>query len=138
MRQSNQELLLRTKVLIIFIENFIFWGITFLLYNFVLSILKIDRFHPWYFRLFIYILYFVFSEFYFKKTLLMKFFNIHLTQKNMSKPFSIWTFIIYTIFIFLDRFVLVVFYMFGIFMLRTEKGLLISERFSGLRWLEKR
>ena len=131
---KNKNLSLKTKVIILFIEYFIFFGVSSVLYNLTISILEVERFYPWIFRLFIYLIYYAFAEFYFNKTLCMSMFGVSIL--NRKKGHFSKSFLTYTLLAFFDRFLFIIFYMFGV-LLNYEKNLLLSEKHSGLRWIKK-
>ena len=129
--KKNKNLSLKTKVIILFIEYFVFFGVSSVLYNLTISFLEVDRFYPWFFRLFIYLVYYVFVEFYLNKTLCMSIFGVSISNRKKGHFSS--SFLKYSLLALFDRFLFLIFYMFGV-LLNYDKGILLSEKYSGLRW----
>ena len=129
----NKNLSLKIKVIILFIEYFIFSGITIFLHNIFTTVLEIDRFYSLLFVIFIYLIYYFLAEFYFNCTLCMRMFGVYITNKKEKKINS--SFLIYTLLVFFDRTILIVFYMLGVIL--NYEGLLLSEKYSDLKWVRK-
>lgn len=122
---------LRLKLLIIFVDYIIIIAIVSIISN--LSVVRLEQNHPWLFRLVIYLIYYVFSEYFFRKTLGMKFFGVFIFNKKSDSLNK--RFLIYSLLIFFDRFLLLVIYIFRLLFF-TDKKLLNSEKYSGLRWIK--
>lgn len=129
---SPAILSLKLKLLVIFIDYIIIIAIISILNN--TPVLTLEQEHPWLFRLFIYFLYYVFPEYFYKKTLGMKFFGVFIFNKKTNSFKT--RFLKYSLLVFFDRFLFLVIYTFGV-LLSTDKNLLISEKFSGLIWKKK-
>lgn len=127
--EIQENLSLRLKLIILFIDYIIIIGIISIL-DF-LSITGLEQDYAWLFRLSIYFLYYVFPEYVFKCTLGMRLFNVSLKTKTF-KDFKK-RFFLYSVLVFFDRCLLLVIYIFGVLLL-TNKNLLLSEKYSGLRW----
>jgi hypothetical protein len=126
------EISKKSKVIIMFIDYiFIIALISILNSSSILSFLEIDT--PWLFRLLIYFLYYTLTEFYFNRTLGMKLFGVSIKfskQIRLNKSF-----LIYSTLVLFDRVLLLVFYIFQV-LLQSDKKLLISEKYSGFRWVK--
>lgn len=125
-----KNLTLKSKLIILFIDYIIIIIIISFLEK--ASITGLEQHYPWFFRLFIYILYYVIPEFFFKKTLGMRILKVKITDNNENKDF-VTRFLIYTFLIFLDRFFFLIFYLFSAMMMFNNK-LLLSEKLTNLRW----
>ncbi len=127
--QSNYKgLSIRLKLIILFIDYIIVISL--------ISILdltfKLGEKNPWIFWASVYSIYYVLPELYYNRTLTMKFFGVKIgkTQNRLNR-----TFLLYSFLIFLDRIVLLIIYIFRL-LLQGKSNLLISEKYSGLRWLK--
>jgi len=125
----QESLSLRLKVIILCIDYMIF-GVVISVLDF-LPVTGLEPVYAWLIMLSIYLLYYVFPEYVFKCTLGMRLFNVSLKRKTF-KDFSK-RFFLYSVLVFFDRFLLLVIYIFGVLLL-TNKKLLLSEKYSGLRW----
>lgn len=126
----NEDLSLKQKLTILFVDYIIIIGIISILDS--VSITGLERDYVWSFRLSVYFLYYVFPEYFFKRTLGMKLFGVSLKMEIALKSFEK-RFLLYSILVFFDRFLLLVIYIFGTLLL-TDRNLLLSEKYSGLRW----
>ena len=135
--KNNNEvsLSLKDKVIILFVEFFVFAGISTLLYNFFLYVIGAESFYPWHFRGFMYLIYFVLFEFFFNQTLCMIIFRVAISNRR-KKEFNM-PFLKYGLLVFFDRFLFIIIYMYGV-MFRVKRNLLLSEKLSGLRWERKK
>lgn len=125
------EISKKLKVIIIFIDYiFIITLISLLTNKSFASILDIDM--PWLFRFLIYLFYYVLMEFCFNKTLGMKLFGVSIRSKNQRKLDK--SFLTYSVLVLFDRVLFLVIYIFQI-LLFSNKKLLISEKYSGFRWV---
>lgn len=127
---SKMILSLRTKLLILFIDYLFIICIIFLLKS-LLSI-KLGFSYSLLLWLFTYIMYYALPEYYFRCTLGMRLFKVSIKSKDLNNFKK--GFLLYSILVFFDRFVLLIFYIFGVLFF-TEKKLLISEKYSGFRWI---
>ena len=125
---------LRLKVIILLADFFLFFGVVSLSYELLISILEVDRYHPWLFRLFMYLIYYTLSELFFNRTLGMTLFGVSLSDRENGEMDK--SFFKYSLIVFVDRVLLTVVYMFGV-LFRSDKKLLMSEKYSGIRWVKK-
>ena len=128
-KKSEQNLSLRLKLIILFVDYIIIIIITSILDY--LSITGLEQDYAWSFRLSIYFLYYVFPEYAFKRTLGMRLFKVSLKAKTLEDFKK--GFLLYSALVFFDRFLLLVVYIFGVLFL-TNRNLLLSEKYSGIRW----
>lgn len=127
---SKMILSLRTKLKILFIDYLFIICIISLLKS-LLSI-KLGFSYSLLFWLFIYIMYYVLPEYYFRCTLGMRLFKVSIKSKDLNNFKK--RFLLYSVIVFFDRFVLIIFYIFGVLAF-TDKKLLISEKYTGFRWI---
>jgi len=132
MTEKHKEISNILKLKILFTDYFIIIFLIFILNDLMKSILGIERGYPWLFRLLIYSIYFFLSELYFNKTLGMNLFGVSIVNKKKGKITK--GFVIYSFIALLDRFILMIIYIFRV-LFQSEKKLLICEKFSGLRWV---
>lgn len=125
----QQNISLRLKLIILFVDYIIIIGIISIFDS--LSITGIEEDYPWLFRLSIYFFYYVFPEYIFKYTLAMRLFNVSLKSKK-TMDFKR-EFLIYSVLVFFDRFLLLVVYIFRV-LFYSNRNLLLSEKYSGLSW----
>tara|TARA_R110002072_G_scaffold99971_4_gene219822 strand:- start:2441 stop:2842 length:402 start_codon:yes stop_codon:yes gene_type:complete len=128
---KSKILTIKDKLIILFIDYMLF-GITFLITEDIFwSIPGLERQYPWLFRLFIFLIYFVFTEFYFGKTLGMKIFKVSINQNSYKSNIAFFKYSIIALF---DRTIFIVLiYIFRV-LFYSKNHLLISEKYSGLRW----
>lgn len=115
--------------MILFIDYIVF--ITTIAFLDKASITGLEQQYPLILWLFVYILYYVVPEYFFKKTLGMKMLKVKITDdenKHFRKRFLIYTFLI-----FLDRFIFLIFYLASAIMMFDYK-LLLSEKLTNLKW----
>ncbi|MBD1263175.1 hypothetical protein HZY62_21485 [Maribacter polysiphoniae] len=133
--QVNIALSNRLKLNILFVDFIIFSFLFLTIEGMIYSQVDFDRVFPWLFRLLIYFMFFTLSELLFNRTLGMRLFKVSLVNKKrgeLSKAFVKYSFLVV-----LDRFILIILlYFFRIFF-HSKKNLLISEKYSGLRWSRK-
>lgn len=130
--KSIRKLSNRLKLVILFVDYIIFAVLFLTIEDIVYSQLGIERVYPWLFRVLIYFIFYTLSEFYFNGTIGMKFFGVSIVNKKRGKLSK--SFIIYSLLVFLDRFLLLLLvYFFRVFFY-SKPNLLISEKYSGLRW----
>jgi len=126
------EISKKIKVIIIFTDYIFIIGLISILTNKILDpVLDVNR--PWLFRFIIYLFYYTLMEFYFNKTLGMKLFGVSIkgkSERKLDKPF-----LIYSVLVLFDRILFLVFYIFQV-LFYSEKKLLISEKYSGFRWVK--
>lgn len=125
----QERLSLKLKLIILFIDYILIISIISIL-DFC-SITGLEQDYAWLFWISIYFLYYVFPEYFFKSTLAMRLFNVSLETKNFKNFKN--NFFIYSVLAFFDRCLLLVIYIFGVLLL-TNKNLLLSEKYSGIRW----
>lgn len=122
------DLSLKYKLQILFTDYLI---IIFLIFIIDTIFPYFDDNFPWLFWLVIYIIFYSFPEYIFRKTIGMKIWNTEISDnrnKNFKKKF-----LLYSILVFLDRYVFLVIHLASAGMLFDRK-LLFSEKFSDLRW----
>ena len=125
----QQNISLRLKLIVLFVDYIIIIGIISIFDS--LSITGIEEDYPWLFRLSIYFFYYVFPEYIFKYTLAMRLFNVSLkSKKRMDFKRE---FLLYSVLVFFDRFLLLVVYIFRVLFF-SNRNLLLSEKYSGLSW----
>lgn len=134
--QENIETLSNKLKLIVLSLDYIIFSLLFLtIEEIVYSKLNFDRAFPWLFRLLIYFVFFTLSELIFNRTLGMRLFKVSLANKRIGKSSK--AFIKYSVLVIFDRFILIfLFYFFRVFF-QSKKNLLLSEKYSGLRWTRK-
>jgi hypothetical protein len=125
----TENLSLSLKVKILFLDYIILVVIISILDAIALT--GLEKEYVWLFWLSVYILYCVFPEFIFKRTLGMKLFKVSLKPKKLNDFKNV--FLLYSVLVLFDRFLILVVYLFGVLLL-TDRNLLVSEKFSGLRW----
>lgn len=124
------------KLLILFVDYAVF-GLLFLLLDFIVFFhLEIVKISGWFFIGLVYFLFFTLSEHFFNRTIGMKLFKVSIENKKRGELNK--SFIIYSLLIILDRFLLIVlFYFFRVFF-HSKENLLLSEKYSGLRWIKNK
>jgi len=120
------NLSLKIKVIVIYTDLIIVISIFGLLGIFSNS----EVIHTWTFRLLMYILYYVVPEYFFHMTIGMKIWKVKIGDSGNKNRFFL-----YSILIFLDRYIFLVFYLISILMM-YNKNFLLSEKLSKLRWLK--
>jgi hypothetical protein len=122
----------KRKAIILFIDYLIYSVSAQIFYELLCLILNKERFYPWIFRLFFFLIYFSLCELKFNRTVGMSLFRVELDNPN-AKKFGI-NFIIYSVASILDRTILVPIYALIAFL--NYKSKFISEKLSGLMWKE--
>lgn len=130
-KDKNDNLSIRIKVLILFVD-FTLFAILLSVIETFLSIFDIKVFNTWLFMLLIYFTFFTIPEFHFNRTLGMKFFKVLVTNRKSVKFDK--KFLVYSIFVILDRSFLLVFLHFFKALFHSKDNLLLSEKYSHLRW----
>ncbi len=125
----QENLSLKSKLAILFVDYIILIGIVCVLDAIALTGLEGD--YACFFWLAVYLLYYVFPEYIFKRTFGMRFFKVTLKSQNACN-FKI-QFLKYSVLIFNDRILLLIIYIFGV-LLQTDRNLLLSEKLSNFRW----
>lgn len=125
--QAN--LSLKSKLVILFFDYIILISIVSVLDAIALT--GLERDYAWFFWLAVYLLYYVFPEYIFKRTLGMRLFKATLKSQNVSN-FKI-QFLKYSLLVFIDRVFLLIIYIFSV-LLQTDRNLLVSEKLSNFRW----
>lgn len=126
------EITKKLKIIIIFIDYIFIITLISILTKSLTPILNIDT--PWLFRFLIYLLYYTLMEFYFNKTLGMSFLGVSIKNKNHRKLDML--FLTYSVLVLFDRVIFLVIYIFQV-LLCSDKKLLVSEKYSGFRWVKK-
>lgn len=129
---ENYELSMKSKVLILFMD--------YLMIILIISILRVFHIpfieeHSILFWFIVYVLYYVLPEWFFKRTLAMRFQGVHIVDLRNNS--SIKSFLIYSFLAFFDRIVFLIVYLI-VAMLMFDYRLLLSEKLSGLRWRKTR
>ncbi len=135
MDNNPHELSNKLKLAILFTDYLVF-SLLFLTIEYLFKAqlgLGID--YPWLFRLLIYFVFFTMMEFLFNCSLGMKLFKVSLPNRrncHLDKAF-----LKYALLIIPDRFILLILvYFFRVFF-HSRENLLLSEKYSGLRWVRK-
>lgn len=133
-RKNNgniKEVSIRSKLIILFVDYAIF-GLLLIFVDIFYSNLGFVKNCPWLSILLIYFMFFTLSELFFNRTLGMKLFKVLIINKKqgiLNRAFAIYSFLII-----LDRFLfLLIIYFFRVFF-HSKKNLLLSEKYSGIRW----
>ena len=128
MKKNSVSLIRKLGVLII--DFNIYQGFLGILYVSNNSLSAWYREEPILFALLFYLIYFVLSEYLFHRTLAMWIFGVsipHIRKKEKNK------FLKYSLLVFLDRNLFLIVYIFRV-LFSINNPLLISERYSGLKW----
>ena len=129
MKNSDINLKYRKKVIIIFIEYFVFSLFFQLTFNFFKTI-GFSNFIT--ILLLSYFIYYSLFEFLFNKSLVMRIFNVELDKQKKSNLH----FVLYSISSILDRTLFIPFHM--LLTMMNYENLLLSEKLSGIKWNLKR
>ena len=125
----------RTKIAILFVDFFMFALIFMIIEDIMYKYLGVEKVYPWIFRLIIYFVFFTMSEFVFNATIGMKLMKVSIVNRQKGRLNM--TFILYSLFVVLDRFLLFIFiYSFRVLMY-SNANLILAEKISGLRWSKK-
>ena len=130
MRTDNKTLKFKKKVTILFVDYFLFVAFSQIIYELICIILDIERFYPWYVRLFSFFFYYSLIELKFNKTLGMILFKAELDNPNQKK-LNI-KFIIYSLTSILDRTILLPIHM--LLAIMNYENLFLCEKLSGIKW----
>lgn len=122
------------KLKVLFADYFFIVFVAFIVDGILESNFGNDWLNPWLFRILIYLLVIFLPELYLNKTLGMKFFGVIIEGKKKGR--ISFQFAKYSILIFLDRYLFILVYIFRV-LLYSNASLLLSEKYSGLRWEKK-
>jgi hypothetical protein len=125
-----KSLTLKDKLVILFVDYIIVIGIILI----VTDLTKLGESNPWLFRFSVYLIYYFISELLFNRTFGMRLFNVAIDGKKVGQ-FNL-AFMKYSCIILIDRFVLLILYIFRMLFF-SNKILMLSENYSGLRWKKK-
>jgi hypothetical protein len=122
----------RLKLIILFVDYAIFSVLFLIIEDVFYNQIGFDKDYPWLFRLLIYFVFFTLPELFFNMTLGMRFFRVSIINKKKGELNK--AFIKYSLLVVLDRFLLILLiYFFRVFF-HSKANLLVSEKYSGLRW----
>lgn len=127
-QNKEKKLSLKFKLKILFTDYLLIIG---LISFFNIIFPHLDKNHPWFFWLCMYFIYYTCPEFFFKRTLGMRLWNVFIYNTRNSGFNK--KFLIYSIVVILDRFVFSIFYLASAIHMFDNK-LFLSEKISGLRW----
>lgn len=120
------------KLLVLFVDLALFAVYLSIIESLLLPIFGLEDLNTWSIVFLTYFLLFLIPEFYFNRTLGMKFFNVLIKNRRPGEINK--NFITYSILVIFDRFLLIILlYFFRVFFY-SNKNLLLSEKYSGLRW----
>ncbi len=133
MNSEEYKLKYRKKVVIIFIEYFVFALLFMQVFKYLKYTLELKEFSNFFLILFIsYFIYFSLFEFFMGKSLIMWFFKVELDKEKRTNVH----FLLYTISSILDRTICVPFHM--LLTILNYENLLLCEKLSGIRWKHKK
>lgn len=130
MNTTESKLKSKRKVIILFVEYFLFAAFNQIFYKLICLLLNKERFYPWYFMLFSFFVYYSLCEFKFNKTLGMQIFKVELDIPNVKKTNL--NFIIYSIASIIDRTLFLPIHM--LLAILNYENLLLCEKLSGIKW----
>ncbi len=133
LRTDNKILKFKKKVIILFIDYFIFAAFSQIIYELICVIFDKERFYPWYIRLFSFFIYYSISELKINKTFGMLFFKVELNNRSQNKMNL--KFIIYSLTSILDRTILLPIHM--LIAILNYENLFLCEKLSGIKWKYK-
>lgn len=132
MRREEFELKYRKKVIIIFVEYFIFALFAVQTHKFLKYTLDLKEYINFYVVIIIcYLIYFSLFEFFINKSLMMSLFKVELSKEKRNNGY----FVLYVITSFIDRTIFVPFHM--LLTIMNYENLLLCEKLSRIKWIKK-
>ena len=133
MRREEIALKYRKKVIINFVEYFVFALFAIQTHKFLKYTLDLKEYINFYAVIIIcYLIYFSLLEFFINKSLIMFLFKVELSKEKRSNGY----FVLYAITSILDRTIFMPFHM--LLTMMNYENLLLCEKLSGIKWIKKR
>lgn len=130
MKTDKPKLKFKKKVIVIFIEYFLFAAFSQIGYELLSLIFGEEIINYWLFMLFSFFIYYSFPELKFNKSLGMYLFKIELNNSNQQKLNL--NFIVYSLASILDRSILLPFHM--LMAILNYENVFLCEKLSGIQW----